>query len=148
MNAQKLQLANEMLLRNIRAMLPQLEQLLGQANDHWTIEDGVYRFYHQSFKVFYLQEVTTRIVTSLRALAPNVELNPWFSEIVKEGTGREFDPLRTNNHWTEETRPVLEAFFHSHFFLTMICKYGRALKEAPQTLPSGWAAVLYLYQMR
>ena len=46
------------------------------------------------------------------------------------------------------TRPILEAFFHARYFLEMVCKYGRKLKAPPQVLPSGWAAVLYLYQLR
>jgi hypothetical protein len=38
------------LLGRIKAKLPELEQL------RWAEEDGVYRFYHQSFKAFYLQD--------------------------------------------------------------------------------------------
>ena len=30
----------------------------------------------------------------------------------------------------------------------MVCKYGRKLEAPPQTLPSGWAAVCYLYGVR
>ena len=43
---------------------------------------------------------------------------------------------------------MLEAFFHAHYFLQLICKYGRELKAPPCPLPNGWAAVLYLYSMR
>ena len=139
---------NVALLQSIKAALPQLEELLREVNDHWTYEDGIYRFYHQSFKVFYLQATTLRVVSALQAIAPDVELNPWFLEVVKQGTGREFDPRNTNAHWTEETRPILEAFFHARFLLEMVCKYGRELEAAPLRLPSGWAAVLYLYRMR
>jgi hypothetical protein len=32
--------------------------------------------------------------------------------------------------------------------LEKIIKYGRELEEAPPMLPSGWAAVLYLYDLR
>src|SRR6266480_6128328 len=39
-----------LLLKNIKEQLPELEKLLAAADDHWGIEDGVYRFYHQSFK--------------------------------------------------------------------------------------------------
>jgi len=42
----------------------------------------------------------------------------------------------------------LEAFFHAKYFLEMACKYGRELAEPPETLPSGWAALLCLYGMR
>jgi hypothetical protein len=42
----------EDLLRRIKANLPALEEWLSEAEDHWGEEDGVYRFYHQSWKVF------------------------------------------------------------------------------------------------
>jgi len=40
------------------------------------------------------------------------------------------------------------AFLHTKYFVEMMIKYGTELKEAPHTLPSGWASVLYLYNMR
>jgi hypothetical protein len=43
---------------------------------------------------------------------------------------------------------MVEAFFHAHYFLRMACKYGRGLQEPPQAMPSGWAAVLYLFDLR
>jgi hypothetical protein len=46
------------------------------------------------------------------------------------------------------TRPIVEAFFHARYFLEMVCGYGRQLTEPPSPLPSGWAAVLYLYGLR
>jgi hypothetical protein len=136
------------IIAEISKRLPELEELLEQANDKWSYEDAVYRFYHQSMKVFYIQETTTKIVAALRGIAPHIELNRWFKEIVDQGTGKEFDPRRTNDHWIQETRPILEAFFHARYFLEMICKYAKIIKEPPQTMPSGWAAVLYLYNIR
>ena len=53
------------LLQNIKAQLPQLEKLLAETEDHWGMEDGVYRFYHQSFKVYYLQNFTEAICKAL-----------------------------------------------------------------------------------
>src|SRR5438093_9159846 len=38
------------LLQNIKERMPQLEALLADVEDHWGLEDAVYRFYHQSFK--------------------------------------------------------------------------------------------------
>jgi hypothetical protein len=67
--------------------------------------------------------------------------------IVEEGTGKIFKP-EDNRNWETVTRPMLEAFFHARFFLEMAVKYGKELKTPPQTLPSGWAAVLYLYNLR
>lgn len=135
------------LIGNIAANLEALDDLLKRAGSHWGYEDGVYRFYHQSFKVYYLQEQTKEIVQMLEKLAPELPLNDWFVEIVREGTGKEFVDEH-NNRWTEVTRPIVEAFFHARFFLEMICKYGKEIKEPPSSLPSGWAAVLYLYNLR
>ena len=136
------------LLAQLRLQLSSLEELLKSVNGHWIYEDRVYRFYHQSFKVFELQQNTLEIVAALQNLAPHLDLNNWFRFILKEGTGREFDLSETNSHWLQETRPILEAFFHARYFLEMACKYGKAIEEPPQTMPSGWAAFLYLYNLR
>ncbi len=106
----------------------------------------MYRFYHQSLKVYYLEQTTREIVDRLQTLAPHLEMNNWFLEIVGQGTGKEFQ-LEHNEKWTEITRPIVEAFFHARFMLEMVCKYGKELKE-PTLLPSGWAAVLYLFNLR
>ncbi len=135
------------LLRALQANIQGLETLLKKATSHWTYEDGIYRFYHQSFKVYGLQEITGEIVSALQALAPECELNPWFAEIISEGTGRKFERDH-NQRWLGETRPILEGFLHAKFFLEMACKYGRELDEPPKLLPSGWAAFLYLYNLR
>ena len=135
------------LLANIAASLDPLQDLLERCSDHWGYEDPVYRFYHQSFKVFGLQQSTREITASLQALAPSRPLNTWFLEIVRQGTGKEFS-LQDNLNWTAVTRPIVEAFFHARFFLEMVCKYGKELQTPPQMLPSGWAAVLCLYNLR
>lgn len=136
---------NEDLLRSIKRGLPQLEALLERANREWGMEDGVYRFYHQSFKVYRMQEETETIVNALAALSPLQDV--YFKEILDEGTGHRFAESH-NQNWTKHTRPIVEAFFHAHYFLTMVVKYGRELEEAPLLLPSGWAAVLCLYGQR
>jgi hypothetical protein len=135
------------LLENIAAHLPDLEALLVKVNDRWVHDDLIYRFYHQSFKVYGLQSYTLEIVESLQSLLPHLPLNRWFTEIVGSGTAKEFRD-EDNLRWPESTRPIVEAFFHARYFLEMICKYGKQLKEPPQTMPSGWAAVLYLYNIR
>lgn len=137
----------EKLLATIKAEMPKLDALLAEINDKWVYEDYTYRFYHQSFKVYYLQASTSAIVDVFRSLAPDLPLNEWFMQIVAEGTGKEFKD-KDNEHWLEVTRPILEAFFHARYFLEMICKYGKRLNEAPNIMPSGWAAVLYLYNIR
>jgi hypothetical protein len=44
------------LLARIKQRLPELEKLLVKIEDQWGEEDGVYRLYHQSYKVFGLQK--------------------------------------------------------------------------------------------
>lgn len=136
-----------LLLGRIQADLAALEELLAEARSHWGYEDPIYRFYHQSWKVFGLQGTTARIVQALQSLYPEGRLDPWFLEIVAAGTGKHFTP-EANENWSVETRPIVEAFFHARYFLEMICKYGRELESAPSQLPSGWAAVLCLYGLR
>ena len=68
-----------------------LIQLFDKVSGHWSYEDPVYRFYHQSFEVFALQETIREIVTELQALLPGRGLNLWFLEIVEAGTGHQFD---------------------------------------------------------
>lgn len=136
----------EALLQNLRRDKGELEKLLAQCNDHWGYEDLVYRFYHQSFKVYWLQERTQSIVQRLQALAPDRPLDSWFVQIIQEGTGKVFK-TEDNKRWMEVTRPILEAFFHARFFLEMAVRYGD-LEKPPQILPSGYAALLCLYGLR
>jgi len=148
------------LLVKIKKALPRLKILLKDASSHGIYEDRVYRFYHGSWKVFHLQRHTLEIVDALRSLVPRqhiksrtkgrqaaCSLNASFMRIVGDGTGRTFKS-DTNAHWDEQTRPIVEAFFHAYYFLQMIVKYGEELKRPPAWLPSGWAAVLYLYNLR
>ena len=79
------------LLQNIKARLPELEALLRQ-QDSGRWEDLFYRFYHQSWKVYGIQRSTLAIVAALRALLPEVPLNPNFERILAEGTGKMFTP--------------------------------------------------------
>jgi hypothetical protein len=135
------------LFTNLKASLAELELLLAASSDHWRYEDGVYRFYHQSFKVYALQSTTAAIVSALQALAPDRKLNEWFMQIVGEGTGQAFK-MEHNRQWLTATRPIVEAFFHARFFLEMAVRYGKELSAPPTMLPSGWAALLYLYNLR
>ena len=135
------------LLSAAKRKLPELKALLASASDHWHYEDPIYRFYHQSFKVYRLQTTTLKIVAELQALAPHLKLNSFFLEIVTEGTDKKFD-MTHNASWLKRTRPILEAFFHARHMLLMVCKYAEELPEPPPVLPSGWATVLYLYNIR
>ncbi|KAF0246977.1 MAG: hypothetical protein FD180_200 [Planctomycetota bacterium] len=135
------------LFSNLKSSLPALSQLLEDCSSHGDYEDPVYRFYHASYKAYDVQHSTLRIVAALQALAPKRKLNSWFLQIVTEGTGKEFDPEH-NQRWQAVVRPILEAFFHARFMLEMAMRYGRTLEHAPNMLPSGWAALLYLFNLR
>jgi len=136
------------LLKAIKTALPDLEKLREECDDD--VEDGVYRFYHQSWKVYgRLQNLTTRVVAKLRALAPDPAkpLDEYFEEIVAAGTGKTWKQA-DNQNWTQVTRPIVEAFFHAKYFLDMAVLYGKELDTPPVTMPSGWASVLTLYGIR
>jgi hypothetical protein len=134
------------LLDNLRARLPDLRALLDDSSSHWGYEDPIYRFYHQSYKVFSLQSRTEQIVNTLAGLLPGRPLNGRFLQIIGEGTGKKFSPAM-NPAWEHHTRPILEAFFHARFFLEMAVRYAD-LPAPPNPLPSGWATLLYLYELR
>jgi hypothetical protein len=135
-----------LLLQHTKSLKPELESMLRVMNDHWTYEDPIYRFYHQSFKVYSVQETTERAVELLKQLLPGQPLNVVFVRIVSEGTGHTFEPSH-NQNWEQHTRPLLEAFFHVKFMIEMAVRYAD-LPEAPQPMPSGWAALLYLFNLR
>jgi len=135
------------LLQNLREREPELRRLLAACSDHWGYEDPVYRFYHQSFKVYWLQKRTESLVALLAQLAPSDRsFDPWFLEILRAGTDREFTP-EDNARWTHVTRPIVEAFFHARYFVEMAVRYAH-LEEPPRFLPSGYAALLCLYGLR
>jgi len=150
MDLSELEVKSNELLANIQARLPELEYLLEEMSSHWEYEDTVYRFYHQSWKVYERQELTKIIVDVLRSLAPAgiTTLNPMFEEILQDGaSGKQFESSH-NQEWTRHTRTIVEAFFHARFFLEMAVRYGNELETSPSSLPSGWAALLYLYGLR
>jgi hypothetical protein len=137
------------LLNNIKKVLPELKELLEKVNGHWYYEDSIYRFYHQSYQVYHIQGLTQDIIEKLNSLAPDgVKPNSFLEEILKEGgSGKTFQDSH-NKNWLKHTRPMLEAFFHAKYFLEMAVKYGEKLDEAPTCLPSGWAGLLYFYNLR
>lgn len=111
-------------------------------------EDLLYRFYHGSFKCYVLQHHTKKIVENLQKLLPKRNLNESFMAIVREGTGREFN-RGANSTLREDRRFMAEAFFHARYFLEMAVKYSKELEFPPACfLPNGWAAYLYLYNLR
>ena len=135
------------LLENIKLNESRISALLARFDE--LEPDLVYRFYHQSFKVFIGTSLVEQALTLFKQLAPNsTTLNPWFSSIAENAVNKEFDADKTNPIWLEETQPILEAFWHSKYFLQQMITAANELETAPEMLPSGWAAVLYLYNLR
>lgn len=136
----------EELLKALKEQMPMFEELLIEVQRGY--EDGIYRYYHGSVKVFGLQNHTEAIVTALQSLRPDQPLNKQFMSIVHEGTRKIF--TRDDNlRWKEATSPIVEAYFHALYFLEVAVKYSKLIElpnEAP--FPSGWAALLYLYNLR
>ena len=137
----------QQLFKNLVEKLPVLEELLTTYSDEMVYKDSLYRFYHQSYKVYNLQYPTKEIVAALQSLRPGEPLNKWFMQIVQEGAEKTFSS-EDNEHWLQSTRPIIEAFFHARFFLEMGVKYGKEFDFPPTFLPGGWAALLYLYNLR
>jgi len=134
------------LLSRLAERKTELDALWAELNGHWGYEDGFYRFYHGSFKVYHVQSSTEKAVALLRSLLPEREMNETFTTIIREGTGKAFD-LTHNREWLKHTRPILEAFAHARFMVEMCVHYAH-LESPPQPLPSGYAALLYLYNLR
>ncbi|MDQ6776434.1 MAG: hypothetical protein M3071_09520 [Actinomycetota bacterium] len=139
--------SHQILLDAIKTQLTRIDELC-EAFDR-AEEDGVYRYYHQSFKVYGLQSLIRRAMSLFDEVAPaGTELNSWLQGIAAHATAHRFDLARSNRNWQAETRPILEGFWHCHYFIRMLARYGRELDAAPNVLPYGWAAVLYLYDLR
>jgi lipopolysaccharide export LptBFGC system permease protein LptF len=133
------------LMGRIKENLEPLKGLLEKINGHWNYEDVIYRFYHHSYKVQWVKSNTSEIYDLLCKLKdPDKGMDAQYEQIVKEGLSK-LDNI--NDQW-EETRKWLEAFFHSKYFLEMVVKYGEEYDSVPQMLPSGFAAILELYNLR
>jgi hypothetical protein len=135
-----------LLIQRLKERKPQLQQMLEEMSGHWTYEDHFYRYYHGSFKVYGVQVTTEKAVKLLRELLPERKLNMAFDRIIREGTGKQFE-LEHNKEWDRHTRPMLEAFAHAKFMVEMAVRYAD-LASPLASMPSGWAALLYLYDLR
>ncbi|MEC4747534.1 hypothetical protein [Methylomicrobium sp. Wu6] len=137
------------LLANLKAHHAELASLLASIRDH-AYEDTVYRFYSGSARLYqHAPQRTGEIVKALRRLAPpGTTICTLFEEICQVGGHEKPFALEYNSNWGLHGRPFVEAFFHAHYFLEMAVKYGKTLDEPPAYLPSGWAALLCLYDIR
>ena len=74
---------------------------------------------------------------------PNFE----YARIVEAGTKHQFS-VTTNENWEAETRPILEAFWHTKYFINMMVKYAKEFEKVEMPMQPGMAAVLYLFELR
>lgn len=147
-NAESRREAGRVLLDNVRARLGDLEGLLEEITSMWVYDDLIYRFWHQSFKVYGLQQYTLRIDRMLQSLASEgTAMHPWYIETLKAGCNKKFE-IQHNAVWLQETRPIVDAFFHAKYMLEMVVKSAREEHEPGGFVSSAWAAVLELYQIR
>lgn len=124
------------LLATIRERHDDLKVLLKKVDDHWGCEDLVYRFYHHSYKVHYAADLAEEVFDALTRLAP------W-------GLKRAPDALkRIRRIGKVSGRREIERLFHARYFLEMAVKYGKKYKHPPSLMPSGYAALIYLYGLR
>lgn len=139
--------SNEELLKSIKERMPVLKELWDDMEKARAYEEGIYRYYHGSFKVYRMQEWTKKIVDELIKVKEPVRMLEMFQSIYCKGVNKEF-VLDHNSRWEYETSPIVTAFLHARYFLEMIVKYGDELSKAPNMLPTGWASVLYFYGCR
>jgi len=135
------------LLQNIKDNRDKIEAELGRFISEEP--DLIYRFYHQSFKAFAMVDMIREADKLFSDLAPgSTSLNGWYVQITHAALAKKFEGSETNRHWLETTLPIMQAFWHAKYFLEQMVTAADDLDEAPQMLPSGWAAVLYLYDLR
>lgn len=127
------------LIKNLKKRRRKLIKLLESINSHWEIEDVVYRLYHSSYKTIWAWDVTQKVMKELEGLYRYGyrNRNSVIKEIMEEGLDKKADPRR----W-------IEAMLHARYLLEMAIKYSKEVKKPLQCLPSGYAAILYLYGLR
>ncbi len=124
------------LLPSIKEHMPEIDALLDKLKQFE--EDGVYRFYHSSFKVFFLQTLIKSAIELFTKIAPeNIPLNKEFESIVKSALSEEFEFGKAHSK-NFDTRFILEAFWHCKYFLEQMSVYGKELEECPTFMSSGW----------
>ena len=127
------------LIKNLHKRRKVLEELLASINGHWEIEDIVYRLYHDSYKTVWAWDVTQKVMKELEGLYRYGyrNRNAVIKEIMDEGLDKKAGP-----------RKWIEAMLHARYLLEMAIKYSKEVKKPLQCLPSGYAALLYLYGLR
>ena len=147
-DAERRRESRRVLLDNVRTRVGELEELYEEITSIWVYDDLIYRFWHQSFKVYGLQQYTLKIDGMLKDLAPmGTSLHPWYTATIGAGCHKKFE-TQHNATWLQETRPIVDAFLHAKYMLEMVVKAAGEEHEPGGFISSAWAAVLELYQIR
>lgn len=142
---EKAQELSDKLLANIKETQTEIENL---DNTFKSLEqDYVYRFYHQSFKVFGAASQIKQAKELFERLAPDFcPLNDWFRAIANDAIGKEFDAARTNQFWQAETRPqrtipALEIFSRTNASLR--ARIGKKPKHFTKRMGGGFVSLQF-----
>lgn len=141
----KYELADELLL-NIKVRKEELESLYEKITSSFCEQNYIYRYYHHSYKSYYVQDSTIEVYELLKSLMPEIEVNSRVKTFIEKGTGKKFD-MEHNKDWEKHVAPMIYAYFQMKFLLEQAIKYS-TLKKAPELLPFGWGALLYFYCLR
>ncbi len=134
------------LLSNIKKNRSRLDRSLSHIKK---VEgDLVYYFYHQSWDIFLYRSTLDTNKALFESFSPDKKpLNSWFLSIYETAVGKKFNDS-TNLKWKSETQPILDAYWHTRYFLEQMLIAVDELETAPEVLPRDWGAVLYLYNLR
>jgi hypothetical protein len=136
---------NTLFLR-IKSRLPELEVLARDLEE--SEEDGVYRFYHGSNKVFFLQDPVKEAFTLIKEIGGESDPPNYECARNRRGRNRHQFSETTSENWEAETKPILDAFRHTKYFINMMVKYAKELERDEMPLEPGMAALLYLFELR
>ncbi len=110
--------------------------------------DLFYRFYHSSFKTWWLQPWIAKSVITFHQIVPGMRLNDYYSKIAIEGLSEQFNDS-FNREWTKHARPIVEAAFHTGTFIDALIFVGESADEStPRVLSPEWGVALYLWNLR
>ena len=136
---------------NIQDNRKELEDLYASITRHEGPYEGkIYRFYHFSFKVYFLRGTIKEIVDLLQKLDPkeNKEFCEFFQVIIGDAEKIGEWKQEHNKDWLKFTRPIVEAFFHAKYMLEMAVICSKYKSEPEQCVDQKWAALLELYKIR
>jgi hypothetical protein len=140
------------LFANIKSNQKELENLLAKITRHEGEYEGlIYRFYHNSFKVYDLHQTIENIINLLKKIDPKTE--PTFCELFKALIGEASSvgswKIDHNQRWKETAGKIVEAFFHAKYMLEMAVNCAKLYQEKPgECIDQKWGSLLELYNIR